>query len=339
MTTRKSLLIYLVLFAVVSGVTGLTYRLTDWAAAVAACKLYREPGTFLAYCTSDRYGFYEQGAYWFDLEPEAIEHLKKAQVLFLGNSRAQFGFSTDKLRDYFHQHGIPFYAMGFSYGEASYFARALIEKYHLTPKVLVIDADPFFSTGYTDAINAAFDESGSVLTRSLRWVKVRWDFVTKHYFNVLQPGLCRLLPRLCTSEFKSVYRSEDDGTWIWRDVYAPAEANSIPNEPKKYVIGVDIAVDLQYVAKEFMKRVNVPPECVILTQVPNSVHEAKTYVDKMGEIIQVPVVFPVLPGLSTIDTSHLTWSSAQRWSEAFLNDADPIITRCVSPQGRAAAGG
>jgi hypothetical protein len=330
MPHRTALLVYVVLFALVSGVAGLTYRLGDWVITAAACKLHREPGTFRAYCTSDRYGFYEQGAYWFDLEPKAIEHLKKAEVLFLGNSRAQFGFSTDNIRDYFNQRGIPFYAMGFSYGESSDFAIAMIERYQLKPKMLVIDADPFFNTGYTGAINDVFDQSGSFLDRGLRWVRVRLDFLTKSYFNRSQPRLCDLFPRLCSSEFKSVYRSEKDGTWIWRDVYAPAEFNSIPNEPKQHVLGVDLAIDLQYVAKGFMARVGVRPECVVLTQVPNVLHDWKAYNDEMARIIGAQVVFPELPGLSTIDTSHLTWSSAQRWSEAFLHEADPLITRCTS---------
>jgi hypothetical protein len=73
---------------------------------------------------------------------------------------------------------------------------------------------------------------------------------------------------------------------------------------------------------------------VILTQVPNSVHDWKAYAFEMGRIIHAEVVFPELPGLSTIDTSHLTWSSAQRWSETFLEQADPLITRCTSaPSG------
>src|SRR5690349_12039247 len=94
MPSRKSLLAYLFVFAVVSVTAGLSYRLLDWGLDVIGCKQYKQPGAFLAFCESPRYGDYEHGAYYFDLEPEAIEALKKAEVLFLGNSRAQFAFST-----------------------------------------------------------------------------------------------------------------------------------------------------------------------------------------------------------------------------------------------------
>lgn len=330
MSNRKTL-VYLAIFVAVAIVVGGAYRIGDWTIESARCRMHREPHTFLAYCTEPHYGFYEHGAYWFDLQPDAIERLKKAEVIFLGNSRAQFGFSTDKIREYFRQRSIPYYVMGFSYGESAYFAIAMIEKYQLKPKVLVIDADPFFNTGYSNPANAIFDQSGSWLDRDLRWVSVRWDYLTRHYFNLLQPSLCAIFGKLiCTSEFKAIYRSEYDGMWIWRDVYAPPDGESIPNEPKNAVIGVDIAIDLQYEARRFMSRISVPPECVVITQVPNSVHEAKTYTYEMGKITGAQVVFPELSGLSTIDSSHLNWTSAQRWSEAFLKGADPIITRCTS---------
>jgi hypothetical protein len=329
MPRSGALLIYIVLFIVAGITAGLGARFGDWAMQVAACKMHREPGTFRAYCTSPYYGVYEQGAYWLDLEPAAIAHLKKAEVLFLGNSRAQFGFSTDKIRDYFRTRGIPFYVMGFSYGESSYFAIALIEKYHLKPKLVVIDADPFFNTGFSDPAKELFDESGSEIDRALRRVRLDWDYQRRRAFNHLQPALCAAFPRLCSGAFKSIYRSEADGLWVWRDVYAPAEHQSLPNEPVQHVLGADLAVDLHYAAEGFMERLPVPAQCVILTQVPNGLHDWKAYDLEMGRILGAPVVFPELPGLSTIDSSHLTWSSAQAWSEAFLRQADLLITRCA----------
>ena len=220
MPRSGALLIYLMLFVAAAITAGLGARFGDWAMQVAACKMHREPGTFRAYCMSPYYGAYEQGAYWLDLEPAAIAHLKKAEVLFLGNSRAQFGFSTDKIRDYFGARGIPFYVMGFSYGESSYFAIALIEKYHLKPKLVVIDADPFFNTGFSDPAKELFDESGSEIDHALRRVRLDWDYQRRRAFNHLQPALCAAFPRLCSGAFKSIYRSEANGlSWLGRSFY------------------------------------------------------------------------------------------------------------------------
>jgi hypothetical protein len=331
MPSRKALLIYLVLFTVVSVAAGLTYRLVDWGIDVAGCKLYREPGTFLAFCQSPRYGDYEHGAYYLDLEPETIENLKKAKVLFLGNSRAQFGFSTDEVRNYFNERSIPFYIMGFAYGESSDFARILIEKFNLKPKVLVIDTDPFFNPGLSEPALAILDQSGSFLDRGLRFIRTRWDYLTKSYFNRLQPKACDLLAMLCSSQFRVIYRAEKDGSWIWRELYYSAEAGRIPNDgPKRMVMGSEDAIAYEGPARSFFETAGVRPECVALTHVPNSVHDAKPYTVEMGRRLGARVELPELPGLETVDTSHLTWSSAQRWSGTFMRGIDSLVTRSIT---------
>lgn len=331
MPGRKALLIYLVLFITTGVTAGLTYRLLDWGMDVAGCKLYREPKTFLAFCQSPRYGDYEHGAYYLDLEPEAVEELKKAKVLFLGNSRAQFGFSTDEIRNYFNERSIPFYIIGFAYGESSGFATRLIEKYHLKPKVLVIDTDPFFDNELSEVAFPLVDQSGSFLGRALRLIRTRWDYLTKSYFNRLQPKACDLLAMLCSSQFKVIYRSEKDGSWIWRDLYQPPEAGRIPNDgSKRMVLGRDHALAWKENARRFLETAGARPECVVLTHVPNSVHEAKPYTRELSHLLGTRAELPELTGLETIDTSHLTWSSAQRWSGTFIRGIDSLITDCVS---------
>src|SRR5688500_17401087 len=46
---------------------------------------------YLAYCQATSYSDYDHGAFWFGLEPEAVDAARNADVLFLGNSRMQFG--------------------------------------------------------------------------------------------------------------------------------------------------------------------------------------------------------------------------------------------------------
>ena len=47
------------------------------------------PTRYLAYCGGGNYGDYEHGAFWFDLEPAALDFARNADVLLLGNSRMQ----------------------------------------------------------------------------------------------------------------------------------------------------------------------------------------------------------------------------------------------------------
>ena len=50
---------------------------------------------YLAYCGAKHFGDYDHGAFWFGLEPKVQENARNSEVLFLGSSRLQFGFSSE----------------------------------------------------------------------------------------------------------------------------------------------------------------------------------------------------------------------------------------------------
>src|SRR6516164_23273 len=54
---------------------------------------------YIASCNGTRYADYEHGAFAFDLEPAAENFAREADVLFLGNSRLQYAFSTSSTAD------------------------------------------------------------------------------------------------------------------------------------------------------------------------------------------------------------------------------------------------
>src|SRR5262249_42639470 len=109
---------------------------------------------FIAGCSAPLFGDYEHGAYYFGLEGAAVAHLRRAEVLVLGNSKAMFAFSTRATEDAFRRLGVPYYLLGFGYGESQLFPLALIKKYGLRPKALIINADPFFeeATQFQDVL-------------------------------------------------------------------------------------------------------------------------------------------------------------------------------------------
>ena len=84
---------------------------------------------FLAYCDSQQYADYEHGALLYGLELSAIDSIRRAEVLFVGNSRLQAGFSTKAVRDYFNAINVRFFVMGFGYGEESTFSLAVLRKW------------------------------------------------------------------------------------------------------------------------------------------------------------------------------------------------------------------
>jgi len=100
-----------------------------WMPKALKCRTNSDPSTFLAYCNSNDYGDYEHGAFLWDLEPDAVKSLQATRILFLGNSRVQFAFSTDATNGYFRAKRTPYYLAGFDYYENMVFVQRLIEKY------------------------------------------------------------------------------------------------------------------------------------------------------------------------------------------------------------------
>lgn len=65
---------------------------------------------------------------------ESIDHAKRADILFLGNSRTQFGFSSEVLTEFFASRGLRFFNLSFGHGEMDAFPLLLIKKFDLRPK-------------------------------------------------------------------------------------------------------------------------------------------------------------------------------------------------------------
>src|SRR5690349_13478475 len=99
---------------------------------------------YLSACSHPIFQDYEHGALFYDLEPPAGDRMRKADVIFLGSSRTQAGWHTEALERNLSQTGISFYMLGFGFDEKMTFPKALIERQGLHPKVVVINADPFF---------------------------------------------------------------------------------------------------------------------------------------------------------------------------------------------------
>ena len=292
-------------------------------------------GTFLAYCTSDQYGDFEHGAYYFDLEPEAVDNLRTAKVLFLGNSRSQFGFSTDEVKQYFNERSIPFYLMGFGYGEGADFAKALIKKYNLKPKVLVVVTDPFFKSYLSQPASEIVEDLNPFWKR----VRARWNYVTKKIFNTVAPKVCDLRVTLCRSQPRAIYRASKDGSWIWRNLFTLPEYGQIPIDSARVpLFEPPVATDLE-IARQLFEVAGVPRDCVVLTVVPNSIIDTGPYAVEIGRLLGVRVELPKLDRLVTIDGAHLTWTSAQRWSGSLLREIDALVSTCVSDDLEKAQGG
>ena len=132
---------------------------------------------------------------------------------------------------HFESRGLRYYALGFGFREADRFPLAIIEKFDLHPRYVVVNADGFFTDSLSEVAEQAIDESSFVARRR------RWEATAAH---TARRTLHRLIPNwidlfgrpgfLWRREVIG-YRSRANGTW---EVY--------PWEPARWgVEGRDLA--------------------------------------------------------------------------------------------------
>jgi len=311
---------YLAVFLLVAGVVGLAYRAVDRGVGSLPCLARPPSGHFLAYCESPQFGDFEHGAYYYKLEPEALERVKRADVIFFGSSREQIALSTRAFRDFFKQQRIAPYLFGFGYNEQAAFPLALIQREQLKPKAIVVLADPFFQDRSTPHVR---------VNQWLRWrvVPEFYEFAQKKLFIMIGERVCSLWPDRCTPAPQLVFRAKGDGAWLLHN-FDHSAASPVGGGAFFTFTEAMAAPDLAF-AERFIAATGVPRDCVILSAAPTNSMRAEGYVKEMGRLLGVKVSLPAVDNLSVSDGSHLTPESAERWSAAVLADMRDTLARCT----------
>ena len=309
---------FCVLFVCISAVV-FVFKRTDIFPWIGACNPagYSDE-YYMAYCHSTRYGDYEHYALYNASEPEAVSALKKARVIFLGNSNTQYAFSTQAVRDYFENAGIDHYVMGFGQGAQSPVASAIIRKHQLQPRLYVANIDPFFS-----------NETNGTFTRVLQNTSALHDeFERKIAIQRWQSDVCATPDSFwsqwaCSGEAETLFRSKRDGHWL-TDYYRENQQHPVSVSSDL----VERVPDAMNAAIAFMDTVGVNRDCVVLTVTPRT-GTPNAFATQLADKLKLPLIVPDAEGLVTIDHSHLDKQSAQRWSSAFLTEFDQYVQRCL----------
>ena len=304
------------------------FKRTDWFPWIGECNWRGyDREYFMAYCHTRRYGDYEHWAYWNGAEPEILEGLKQADVLFLGNSRTQFAFSTEAVSDFFRDYPSKHYVFGFGVGSQSEVPLRMIERHKLKPKVLVINADPFFSDYFSD-VNVR-------MTKNDR--STSWGFDARKWLQKEQRKICVgnktsngiVKKAFCSGESETLYRNRKNGHWR-TDFFRENKMIPVSYDDKLLLDRLDKTVEY---AQNFIKRTGIDRSCVIITVTPRT-DTPLQFARRLADKLQVPSAFPSIDGLITIDGSHLDKVSAERWSREFLRLAKPVIDRCAVRGGK-----
>jgi len=279
---------------------------------------------YMAYCHSTRFGDYEHFALYNGLEPRAVDALKEARVLFLGNSNTQYAFSTDAVSSYFEQRGISHYVMGFGQGAQSPVAQSVMQKHKLQPQMLVANIDPFFSTQTNGTFQRVLD-GGEELSK---------EFKTKRRLQRWQARVCsdkgsRWSAWVCQGQAETLYRSRSNGHWL-TDYYRENHRHPV-SDSDDLLDAIDSATAA---ANAFIEEFNVQRECIILTLTPRT-GTPNQFAKALAARLNLPLIEPTLDNLVTIDHSHLDKESAMRWSGAFLGEFDQYAKHCLNSSSHA----
>jgi len=271
------------------------------------------PDTYLSYCQATGYGDYDHGAFWFDLEPDAVAAAKRADVLFIGNSRMQMGFSTPATSSWFASQATSYFLLGFSHNVNFTFEAPLLEKLQPRARVYVLNVDRFFRKVPSPPAQSVLGDSTA-----------RARYEAKRDWQPVHRKLCRRFPWLCGDEH-AFFRSRPTGAWkVAGGTLKPAPV-SYGDGPED---GETALPAYGESAREFVASLPVPRECVILTYIPYMKTDTAT-ANSVARALGMELVAPRLDGLTTFDQSHLDQASALRWSTAFYQAAGPRIAACL----------
>jgi hypothetical protein len=270
---------------------------------------------YLAYCQAVNYADYDHGAFWFDLEPEATAAAGTSDVLFLGNSRMQFGLSTTATDELFADVSARYYLLGFSFNGNVVFEQPLLEKLKARPRLYVLNLDEFFGSFESPPARTVMRDRDAL---GRHQQKRRWQTIHKL--------VCGNTPLVCGNA-RAFYRSRRTGSWMW-------EGGGETQSPVSYDHSIDQTVvrDSRERGTAFLSGLSIEPQCVIATIVPTVQTRIGT-AQAVAEALALTFAAPALTDLSTFDESHLDANSAQRWSAAFFQAVGPRIRECLASPG------
>lgn len=320
----KYLLLMFLLFAALCSSAVLIFKRTDlfpWVGSCPAGGLTNE--YYLAYCHSRRYGDYELYSFLENTEPEQIANAQSADLLFLGNSRTQYAFSTDAVDQYLKRRSIDYFVFGFGFGAKMDIPLRLMSQYNINPAVVIVNADPFFTTQKSLMVSKVTDGQRNT----------RWEYSVKRRLQAWQKTVCAdehknvstfIKNVACSGSEETVFRSVRNGFWDTR-YFRKDQRIPVGYESTEQVDFEDSLTS----AKQFIADTGLSPDCVILTVTPRTDTPNK-FAKKLASTLDMPLLLPELGNLTTVDDSHLSPDSAERWSEAILKLSEPLLDDCLN---------
>lgn len=265
----------------------------------------------------------DHDAFYHAIEPRIPSRIRLADVIFVGNSRVQFGLDASQTASFFKSRQMKNYNLSFGYNQKSAWALTLLKKFRARPGWIVINADPFFqgSVSYPGDrslerpwFNATTRSAEAQASLVQRRILEKWSFPRLRAFNAFG------------NNDSPVFRSVTQGSWELSaiPVYANPEKESpvydVPAEAG------DLQVDWQALG-DFMGFARSRGCKVVLINIPHSrrPESSKALTRLIAQDQNVPFLDCDEAGLTTFDGQHLTKQSAQLYTSRFLTEFAKLL--------------
>ncbi len=276
------------------------------------------------YLAHDRGGHVDHHVLFHGLDESSVEHMREADVLLLGNSRLMFALRGDAIRRYFLPRGLRPFALGFGHLEQSRFPLELIRRHDLHPRVVIANIDDFFG-----GVTSPWAQRVLGDTTFDAW-KTAFEAATSH---TMRRAMHRVVPHVADlwegeREFV-IYRSRRDGSWF------SATGFGHGSRMMPFYTGRDVARPHNLeLARAFKDEVEARGARLIFVLVPGR-DVSLTHAQMIADATGVPLVAPEVPGMRTMDGSHLTDESAAVYAQAFFQHLDPVLDRVLAGEAPA----
>jgi hypothetical protein len=243
----------------------------------------------------------------------SVRNAQRADIIFLGASRPLFALDWQLFEDFAQRRGVAMFNMAFAGVVSAEFTSAIIHKWHLRPKLWVVDvlgidtpANSFFY-GLSQEGSSRFPWTAAIRElMGYNWLNA--------YVNVVRRNMVWRFKHAIGASSWSFYRSATSGNW-YLDKFPPGLA---PNPPitARGEQTCSASAEETVAARKFVEEIG---GSVVLTQIP-SIDSCDTRVRDLAAAISAPAFMVENRTLfSTFDAGgHLDGPSAKKYSKAFF---------------------
>jgi hypothetical protein len=271
------------------------------------------------YLALDQGGHVDHHVLYFGTDDRAVAHLRRADVLLLGNSRLMFAARPGVLDPFFARIGLRYYALGFGFREADLFPLAIIERFDLRPRLVVVNADGFFTGSLSDFAGDVTRDTAFEAWQALHEAEVGHE--VRRVVHQLVPNWVDLFgrPGFPRQRELIVYRSRRNGTWQISPWSIGTTRIGVRDLTRPGVSPAELRA-----ARYFKRALDRRGIRLALTYVPTPPAGSASPLG-LAAALGVPFVAVEQSGLLTNDGDHLDEASAVAWSERFAEQLVPFV--------------